>query len=229
MTSILIIDKNGTVSESIIKKYDETMLFKKAGLKTCIDFCLQHTFKISCKNVNYSVSVYGKTIGKSNIVNKYDFPPPIDNILFYGSCVLVGNIESTKEVCNLKLSEWNSIYSMLFGGFEDIDVSESNEDSDVESVDERLLTKDGYLKDDFVVDDSEVETIDSVDSLSEISIDENVLKCSKKGKKCLKKKEKIVVNARKVSKKMPNKVEQPQMDSTYLGCASELVADEYFR
>lgn len=226
MISILIVDKNGTVSESVIKKYDETMLFKKAGLKTGENFNIQHTYKITHNDIGYSISIYGKKVGKSPSVNKYEFPPPIDNILFYGSCVLVGKIESTDTQCDLKIKEWNLIYPMLLGGFEDID--ESSEGSENESIDVELLTKDGYMKDDFVVDDSEIESFESDDNVSEISTD--VKQSTKKGgkkvlKKCEKKVEKKV--PKKVAKKVPKIVES--VDNTYLGCASELVADEYFK
>jgi hypothetical protein len=226
MIGVLIVDKTGTVSESIIKKYDETMLYKKVGLKTAENFEIQHTYSITYNHIAYSISIYGKTVGKSSCVNKYEFPPPIDNILFYGNCLLVGKVESSNTHFDLKISEWNLIYPMLYGGFEDIDES-SEEESDIESVDIKLLTKDGYMKDDFVVDDSEIESFESDDNVSEIS---DIKLNNKKGsKKITKKCENIVTKnvPRRVVKKIPKIVES--VDNTYLGCACELVADEYFK
>lgn len=224
MVSILVVDKTGKVSELSIKTYDETTLFKKAGFKVNTDFKLQHTF--NALSVPCTVSVYGKTTGKSNVINKYDFPPPIDNVIFYGNCLLVARSESTNEVCELTVTEWDLIYSILFGGFEDI-----NEGSEVseESIDEALLTKDGYLKDDFIVDDSEVESLETTDNMSDISIEKKIpVKKIPVKKVNVKKAVEKKVTEKKIAKKNCKKVEQLSVDETYLGCACELEADEYF-
>jgi hypothetical protein len=242
MVSILVVDKTGKVSELSIKTYDETTLFKKAGFKVNTDFKLQHTF--NALTVPCTVSVYGKTTGKSNVINKYDFPPPIDNVIFYGNCLLVARAESTNELCELTVVEWDLIYSTLFGGFEDI--NESSSEVSEESVDEALLTKDGYLKDDFIVDDSEVESLETADNMSDISIDKKIpvkkipvkkipvkkIPVKKIPVKKIPVKELVEkkVTEKKIAKKNCKKVEQQlSVDDTYLGCACELEADEYFK
>lgn len=228
MVSILVVDKTGKVSELSMKTYDETTLFKKAGFKVNTDFKLQHTF--NALSVSCTISVYGKTTGKSNVINKYDFPPPIDNVIFYGNCLLVARTESTNEVCDLTEIEWDLIYSTLFGGFEDINESSDGSEVSEESVDEVLLTKDGYLKDDFIVDDSEVESLETTDNMSDISIEKKIPLKKIPVKKVVEKKitEKKVVE-KKIAKKNCKKMEQQQtVDDTYLGCACELEADEYF-
>ena len=56
----------------------------------------------------------------------------------------------------LSIDEWNKIYEKLFGGFEDLDVEEVRSvDSEEYETDE--LTEQGYLKDNFVVDDDELQ------------------------------------------------------------------------
>lgn len=204
MTIVLVIDKTGAIKETSIKNYDEKTLYKKAGLKADTDFKYQHTFEIEQNDKVYSISLFGKTTGKANYVNKYDFPPPIDNILFFGSCILVRNdiVSNTPSDLNIKL--WNVLYSELFGGFEDIDNSDSDseEDSD-ENVEPSSLTKEGYLKDDFVTEDTD-ESID--ESIEEKPIKKNNSKKSK-----------------------PKKLTKPINEETYLDCASELCAEEYFK
>jgi hypothetical protein len=199
MTIVLVIDKTGTIKETPIKNYDEKVLYKKAGLKTDSDFKYQHTFEIKQNDKVYSISLFGKTTGKSNQVNKYDFPPPIDNTLFFGSCILVSNNSDTDNTpCDLNTKLWNVLYSALFGGFEDIENSDSDSDSDSdEDVEPSSLSKEGYLKDDFVTEDTD-----------ESSIEEKPKKKNSTKKK---------------------KSTTPINEETYLDCASELCAEEYFK
>ena len=161
--SVIEIEKCGNIKELKIKSFDETELYKKGGFKTPIDF-KEHTSweNITVNNINYNIHVYGKIVGRANQENKYEFPPPIDNTLFFGSCILVNKVNNTPQ--NLSSKEWESIYKQLYGGFEDLDtdVSDESEDSD----DNLPKTKSGYVKDDFVVDDDYEEHVN--DSLSDV-------------------------------------------------------------
>lgn len=161
--SIIIVDKTGNIKELNVKNFNEAELYKKGGFKTPNDF-KQHTVwnNITLNKKKYNIHVYGKSVGRANQENKYEFPPPIDKTLFFGSCILVNKINH--EPHNLTSKEWNSIYNQLYGGFEDLDADDSDESED---PDENLpKTKSGYMKDDFVVDD---DFEDDVDSLSDIS------------------------------------------------------------
>ena len=61
----------------------------------------------------------------------------------------------TAENClDLTSEEWKTIYEKLMGGFEDLDDNE--EESEEEYVNPEDLTKQGYEKDGFVVEDGEV-------------------------------------------------------------------------
>ena len=67
--------------------------------------------------IKYIVQMYGKLDGKANMENKYDFPPPVDTKLFFGSCALVGMIRdssNTRTYINLSLELWNKMYDKLF-------------------------------------------------------------------------------------------------------------------
>ena len=91
--------------------------------------------------------------GKANHENKYEFPPPIDNLLFFGNCILVNNdISRQNNALSLTSKEWNKIYEKLFEGFDDVELDEGSDDSE-EYIDPSLLTKEGYLKNDFIVND----------------------------------------------------------------------------
>ena len=126
----ILIDRKGKLSE--IKDIDVA----DYGKRKCI-------WKINGK----TIYLYGRTKQKeSSKIVKYDFPPPVDNKIFYGKCLLVNPQEA------LTIVEWEKLYEELMGGFEDI-----NSESDVSEEDTTglNLTKEGYVKDGFVVSDDE--------------------------------------------------------------------------
>ena len=156
MTTILCVEKLGSIKEVKVKNVLEDELYKKAGLKTGQDFKQHATWKVTVNKKNYNMCVYGKTKGRANTENKYDFPPPVDNTLFFGNCIIVCK-DDDDSIVSVTTSEWNKIYEELFGGFEDIG-DESNDNSEDEDEDENIpKTKTGYAKDGFVVDDDEDE------------------------------------------------------------------------
>jgi hypothetical protein len=156
--TIVIVEKSGNLKSLNVKEFDETALFKKCGFKKLEDFEKQTEWSISYDGNDYLINVYGKTKGRANNENKYDFPPPIDNTLFFGSCCIVLKRKISGIYMNLTLDIWAKIYEILFGGFEDLDATKHDDKADIDvlkfvSVDK--LTSDGYLKDGFVVDDSD--------------------------------------------------------------------------
>jgi hypothetical protein len=216
MTSILIVEKTGSVKSLKAKDVDYDNLYKKAGFRSPDGFVLQTTWPDS------KISVYGKTAGKAGQENKYDFPPPIDTVLFFGACVLVKTGENGKIV-DLSEEEWNKVYEHLFGGFEDLGEDEGEEEEiDTEEEIENMkksgqvvqLTKQGYLKDDFIVDDEEEE-------------EEEEEEYKPKPKKRVKTTT-IKVEIKKVAKKSKKEPEPKKEDTeTYLDCTSELKEEDY--
>jgi|TARA_Y100000389_G_scaffold195299_1_gene226531 hypothetical protein len=147
---LLVVEKNGTIKESVLKTWNEEELYKKAGFKNGQGFELATTWKVDDINKkSYTINVYGKTEGRANQENKYEFPPPIDETLFFGSCLIV-NMRNDKPV-SLTSAEWTCIYEKLYGGFESLGEEDSEEESD--EYDDVPKTKSGYAKDEFIVDD----------------------------------------------------------------------------
>jgi hypothetical protein len=178
MTSILIVEKGGDLKSLSVKEYQEDELFKKCGFKKVDGFSKQTEWTIKMSGSKYVVSAYGKTEGKANGENKYDFPPPIDNVLFFGSCALVCHkVEGgTTTICNLTLELWEKMYEKLFGGFEDLAATCAEDDAEIdelENVPKEKKTKQGYLKDGFVVDSSDTDNEDGGDDGSENEDDED--------------------------------------------------------
>lgn len=147
---IVIIKKNGSLVDLDWKKeIDLKNLYKKAGFRKDTDFAKRHTFKIK----DEFVSVYSKNTGRANTENKYELPPPVDSDLYFGRLVIIKHSKEDPDVdtCkNLTTEEWKKIYEKLMGGFEDLDDEEESEEEYVAPED---LTKQGYKKDGFVVDD----------------------------------------------------------------------------
>ena len=152
MVKILVINKSCDIEQKVYKLEDESELYKKAGFKSMVGFEKIHSWFIDTEGKLYEYVVYGKKEGKPNHENKYEFPPPIDNILLFDSCVIVKKRKNTLK--SITTEEWEKIYEELYGGFEDID--NESEISEEEEDDEELpRTKTGYVEDDFVVEDYE--------------------------------------------------------------------------
>jgi len=156
--SIIIVDKGGSLKELTVKEYVEEDLYKKCGFKKADGFKKETEWSAKIDGRKYAVAIYGKTDGKANMENKYDFPPPVDNTLFFGSCALVASLKEDNGqfvLTNLTQPIWLKIYEKLFGGFEDLAATckeDEDEEDELDNVSASKKTKHGYLKDGFVVD-----------------------------------------------------------------------------
>jgi len=156
--NIVIVEKNASLKSLQIKDFKEEELFKKCGFKKAEDFIKQVEWNVKMNGTKYIINVYAKTVGRANSENKYDFPPPIDKLLFYGSCALVAKkINEEGKLCfiNLTVDIWEKIYEKLFGGFEslvDTAISDEQEEDELDKIPKEKKTKQGYLKDGFVID-----------------------------------------------------------------------------
>lgn len=215
--TILIVDKTGKIKETILKNRNIDELYKKAGYKHPVGFKCVTTWNIENLNgKSYNISVYGKKEGRANQENKYEFPPPIDNLLLFNTCIII-NIKDN-VICSLSTNEWSLIYNHLYGGFEDI-VSNDEDDEDDEDEDyedDISITKSGYMKDGFVVDDDEDED-EAEDEDDDDYDDDDPIKPTKK--KTTKKKTTNKVNKNKITniEKQPN----------FLDCTNELTEENY--
>jgi hypothetical protein len=223
MHSFLIVEKTGNIKEVVVKKWDESELYKKAGFKNAEGFTIQTTWEVEIKNRKFNVQLYAKKTGRAGQENKYEFPPPVDNSLFFGNCLLV-------DVDNdLKLNDWSLIYEQLYGGFEDIG-SEDSEDED-EDMGDVVLTKEGYAKDGFIVDDADDDDDDfEDDDEDEFDDDES----SEDAKPKRKAKKPVKVNKKTTKPTKPTKktdteilAEDSKNETVFLNCQSELEEEEY--
>ena len=169
---IIIVEKSGSLKTISVKDFKEEDLFKKCGLKKKDDFDKQVEWKLKTKGRKYVVSVYAKMNGRANNENKYDFPPPIDNHLFFGSCAIFAQNEK-QEYISLNIDLWNTLYEKLFGGFEDLAATAIEDEQEIDelaNVPKEKKTKEGYLKDGFVVSEEGEEELGEDETTSDSEI-----------------------------------------------------------
>lgn len=197
MSNVLIVERLGSIKSTNMKTVNEDEFYKKAGFKTATYFQVHHVFKVKvgkgCSRISrsndegvapgyedpYNIHLYGKIRGKANQENKYDFPPPVDNTLFFGNCLLV-NKNDQGQLLDLSVELWENIYEKLFGGFEDLTGDDSENEDEIDTEEQRILndpttqfTKEGYVKDDFIVDDESDELLDELDDSDDVDDSED--------------------------------------------------------
>jgi len=176
--AIILVEKTGQLKLLNTKDFNPNDLYKKCGFKKSDGFIKQVDWNIKMNGNKYIVSMYAKTDGKANTENKYDFPPPVDTKLFFGICALVCSLNDGKNnysLCNLTIELWEKMYEKLFGGFEDLaitNIEDEEEEDELANLPKSKKTKiGGYLKDGFVVDDDDREEYDTSNDNSDDSED----------------------------------------------------------
>ena len=167
----IIISKLGVMKDCTIKEVGTEYLARKCGFKSDKHFECRAKWKVNLHGMKYRIHLYAKNEGRANSENKYDMPPPVDNELYFGSCILL-NFDESEELSTLSQDEWEQIYETLFGGFEDLAATadeDEHEEDELDEYDDEEKTKEGYLKDGFVVDDDIDESFDSESMESELS------------------------------------------------------------
>lgn len=176
MSTILVVSKGGSVSERTTTAKTRSAAAGRLaprGADGKAAFGRKAAWTVKIGSETHNVELWATDVGRAGSENKYDFPPPVDSALFFGSCVLVGaNADDSASIKDITAATWTKVYEKLFGGFEDL-VSESPSEDELAELPAEMTTKEGYLKDGFVVDspvddkgsssedDSEPEAVDS--------------------------------------------------------------------
>lgn len=184
-TTIVIVSKTGALSECTVEPKNETtledltlLLSKKCGFRKPDGFSCYHTWRYKNKS-KYSfvtgvgvgthdetvpkyifVDVWAKTDGRAGQENKYELPPPIDELIMFGNMALVARIDKENAI-NLTIDLWTKIYEKLFGGFEDLTltaIEDENEIDELDTIPACKKTNNGYFKDGFIVEDDSEDT-----------------------------------------------------------------------
>jgi hypothetical protein len=157
MPSIVIVEKNGDLKAQEYKSSNTDELYKKCSFKKADGFGKVAEWTYSKKGENMiTVELWARSDGQANQENKYDFPPPVDSELFFGNCALLAR-DSNTNMIDLTVEKWNKVYEHLFGGFESLADNEDEDDEEEDELDNvpsSMKTKDGYLKDGFIIEDA---------------------------------------------------------------------------
>lgn len=220
MPNFIIIEKSGSLKNT--KTTDVVDLYKKCGFKTAEGFSLAHNWSVEFNDTEYKLEIYGKVTGRANTENKYEFPPPIDNVLFFGSCAAVLYVNN--KMTDMGSQEFKDIMDHLYGGYSDIGGSDEEEEEEDEE-DDLPKTKHGYVKDDFVVSsDAEDDDDNGSDEEEEIIESDEEIKPIKKKKPSVKK---VVIEKIATDKKPKKpKLKEPK-EPVYIEMTEELTEDAY--
>jgi hypothetical protein len=180
---IVIVDKSGSLKSLKVKDFKEEDIYKKCGFRKVGTFSKKAEWVTKIDKVKYTTLLYATEEGSANNENKYDFPPPVDNSLFFGNCAIICKTTPLGTFTNLPVKLWTRIWEKLFGGFEDLALTCAEDDAEIDELDSipaSKKTKQGYLKDGFVVDSGDSDEDDSM-SDEDDEDDEDKLKDSESG------------------------------------------------
>mgnify|MGYP006088132293 CR=1 FL=1 len=155
---VIKINKNGKIAN--IEKTDINFIKKNKNISKL------NTWKYN----NYNFVIYGCENGNAGEENKYDLPPPIDCELYFNDLYVIKYKNDKLE--NLNIEEYNIFYNDCFGGFEDIQ-STDNEDENEDDCELSEHTSDrDFIDDENISIDSETNELD-LEELSSFTSDED--------------------------------------------------------
>lgn len=87
----------------------------------------------SYKNRAVTLFLFGYTKGKAGMENKHELPPPHDTTLCFGDIIILASKDSKtwSNPVPLKAEDYEVFYTRAFGGFEELDSEEEEEDAPV--------------------------------------------------------------------------------------------------
>lgn len=151
---LIKISKNGKITN--IDKSDIEFIKKN-----------RHITKLNKWNYNnYEYVLYGCENGDAGEENKYDLPPPVDCELYFNDLYFIKY--SKNKIIDLPVQEYEIFYSDCFGGFEDIQDTDDEED---DSLSEHTSDKDFINDDENISIGSETHELD-LEELSSFTSDE---------------------------------------------------------
>ena len=153
-SNCIIVSKGGSLKEIRIAESEMNRTKYAALCKTppTYEGAFKRHTTWNVKKYGIIVELWARSNGRAGQENKYDFPPPVDETLFFGDCILVSIAQSP-----LTCSVWKKAYAHLFGGFDDLEKLADQDDAELdelEHVPNKKKTKHGYLKDGFIIDDA---------------------------------------------------------------------------
>jgi len=166
MVKLVIINRYGETKTLALASLNYDELYKKCKFRKKEGFEKRHTWKLKWEDKDMFVHLFAKVEGRHTIINKYDLPPPLDKILFYGSMAIVASSDEEGDTpVDCTTDTWQILYEQLFGGFDDLEDEDTSEE---EFIPPALRAQHGYSKENnFIVNDNEALEYDTPSGSSE--------------------------------------------------------------
>ena len=166
MVKLVIINRYGETKTLALASLNYDELYKKCKFRKKEGFEKRHTWKLKWEDKDMFVHLFAKVEGRHTIINKYDLPPPLDKILFYGSMAIVASSDEEGDTpVDCTTDTWQILYEKLFGGFDDLEDEDTSEE---EFIPPALRAQHGYSKENnFIVNDNEALEYDTPSGSSE--------------------------------------------------------------
>ena len=124
---VLIVERTGTLKTLCVKTYNESELYKRCGFKADTNFQKHCDWRIIKGDKTYTVSAYGKGVGRIGFENNYNFNSPLNDTPLFGNCALVLHVEKTgrpetKVVMSLDLDFWTNLNTTMTNRISDVNI-----------------------------------------------------------------------------------------------------------
>jgi DNA-directed RNA polymerase subunit M/transcription elongation factor TFIIS len=95
-----------------------------------------------------TLNVFGHKEGKAGTENKHELPPPLDNELCFGDIIILlcKEKKSFAKPIPFKVDDYESFYTQMFEGFEDLDEDEEGEEVFEDDDDDDLEEKEAEFE-----------------------------------------------------------------------------------
>ncbi len=186
--SCLVITKEGTLQPYTMKQWNVAQLYKRCGFKQPADFVVRHVWRqltFPSSAMLMDVELFGKVDGRPGSENQFAFPPPANNILFFGQCALVASMAGSAPhhlYQSLTVDDWTAAIQVLLDTTgdkmeNDEDDEEDEEEDDEKDEEEDDKDDDGELfgEDAAEQDNTRDDHVNDSDSDSNIDTDEIVV------------------------------------------------------
>ena len=158
MVNLVLVKKAEELVESKMKDFNFDSLYKKCKFRKEDGFSRRTIWKLKLKGEPYRVALYARDFGKGEWKTSMIFLLPLIKTLYFGVIALVRlDMEDNEVALDMDKTLWLKIYEKLFGGFPslaDTAQEDMEEEDELDNIPADQKTKHGYLKDDFIVDDS---------------------------------------------------------------------------
>jgi len=114
MVQAIVVATNGELSAVSVTSLDD--MFKKCNFRSQNGFSERTVWKHFSDGRTHSVRLYAKREGK--IPNKYVFPSPVENEVYYGKCILINTVGD--DLFDLSLKTWADLLEDTQKGDDDV-------------------------------------------------------------------------------------------------------------